>query len=257
MRKPFTLLLLVLLLGLVPLAYATEGDTGYFGSTATSGGAYITTVANSFYASPFALNVDANITALHAYGDWHNYYMKFFIYSNDGLTCYYGGDQVRTTGNVWLNDTAVDIQLEAGVYLLGIRSSDVDYLYKNAGNGMNGTVGFNTAWGSLSPNFNTNLYSVYANYTEAVIVGSGEVTAQMISTDWLTFGGLVFLCVLSVVFILKSRNYLLNFIFGTIVFGAGVALLGTNTVLSGWINLLSIIMGVVCMLDAFMIWRNG
>lgn len=102
----------------------------------------------------------------------------------------------------------------------------------------------------------TNKWFMDRIYFDNVGIEEG-VTNQMISTDWLTFGGLVFLSILGVVFVLKSRNYLLNFIFGAVTFGAGAYFLGTDMILSGWINVLALMIGVVCMTDAIMIWRNG
>lgn len=243
-------LMATIAISLYPLANATEGDSGYFGSTATAGGGFVQTATDTFYCSPFALNVDANITGLHGYGDWYNQNIKFFIYSNDGATCYYGGDSVKVTGNVWLNDSAVDIQLQAGTYLLGFRSSGTaNYVYKTTGNGMSGSVGFAAAWGSLSPTFNTNLYSIYANYTEATYIGAEEVTAQMISTDWLTFSALMALSLISLILAWKSNVPIINFVFGVVTLGTAAYYLGANIVFAGWINILAILMASLCMLS--------
>lgn len=263
MKKLFiALVMATIAISLFPFANADVGDSGIFGSTLTAGGALLAASGGNYYASPFVLNVDANITSLHVYGDWYGGSSsggtKFIVYSLDGTTCYYGSaERITGSGNHWRNET-VNFQLMAGTYWLGVRVQDdtSSWIYKVTGNGGTGVAPFASAYGSISPTYTTNLFSIYANYTQAV-VDTTEVTAQMISTDWLTFSALMALSLISLILAWKSNVPIINFVFGVVTMGTAAYYLGANIVFAGWINILAILMASLCMLSGAMKLRDA
>lgn len=259
-RQQFLVLFLVfsvVLLTLIPAAKAEttvdlfDDQLGFWTAAANTG-----TAINYTQAPSGSLFYDVNTSGgngnlYHDYGAsgtsftaYTNWIFNFWWYGNNsgatlalsfynnGMTGYYGinwFDSMR--GWQLLSFNMTEFQIGGS----GMSWSAVRYIYFTS-------LDTNNTWG---------VDHLYFSLPAA------EVTTQMISTDWLTFGGLVFLSILGVIFVLKSRNYLLNFIFGVVTFGAGAYFLGTDMILAGWINLLALLMGIICMTDAIVIWRNS
>lgn len=233
---------------------ADVGDSGVFGSTTgTSDGFYMD--ANTWVGSPFVLNDDANITELHAYINAGGGNIKFFVYTLDGLTCEYGSETINSNGYAWVNLTGVNTVLPSGTYILGYRCSQDDTVcYRSDGNGVNGTVLFNGAWGSLSGFYTNNLLTIYANYTVTSL--STEVTINTISENWITFSALMALSLVCLILAWKSNVPIINFVFGVVTLGTAAYYLGTNIVFAGWINILAVLMASLCMLSGGMRLRE-